>query len=525
MFVVLLSVALADLPVHCLRHQVVGAWRLHLGALAKERSTCGHTRPDVESKQPPLKLNGTTSWDIQLHDPNVASADGHNGSWTMVYDEGFYADLGGRTFFAFNHFMLSDPNSVHWFEPRVHGKKVYRSVCGRTEVGWYHDKASDQWGCFTAERSDVNPDAHHDYLSFLHVVEDPAYHAPLSLAQHEAVAARINAVADGWTAAADTRYAGLSLADLNRKAGTARYNTRQESQSFLSTRDGHRAHVVRAEPAVAPAKADAMPEEFSWRSHNGSDWLDPVMDQGECGSCYAVSSTNMMTARHRVAMSDPKAPSFSVGFSLYCADVNQGCNGGYPFLTAMWSQNVGLVQSSCTGRYRVDTNLQCENFVKHAEAIKGQQLDKCMAGHEARVTDFSYVGGYYGGCSEAAMKESLLEGPITVAIEPGMDFMYYKSGVYRSVKKDEKVQKPSGEWVKVDHAVLLVGWGVDKSDPKEPRPYWLVQNSWGPDWGEGGYIRMARGENESGVEFQALAATVKPAEDKPLHAFLAHERK
>merc|ERR1719262_1079710 len=117
------------------------------------------------------------------------------------------------------------------------------------------------------------------------------------------------------------------------------------------------------------------------------------------------------------------------------------------------------------------------------------------------------------------MKVSLLDGPITVAIEPAMDFMYYKSGVYRSVQKDKDEHKPSEEWVKVDHAVLLVGWGVDKSG-KEPRKYWLVQNSWGPEWGEGGYIRMARGENESGVEFQALAATVEPAADAPLHSFL-----
>jgi cathepsin C len=184
----------------------------------------------------------------------------------------------------------------------------------------------------------------------------------------------------------------------------------------------------------------------------------------------------------------------------------------------MWSQNIGLVQSSCTGRYHVDTNMQCPGFVKHAESHTKQHMDTCMKGKEARVTDFSYVGGYYGGCSEEAMQRSLLEGPITVAIEPAMDFMYYKSGVYRSVKKDAE-KKPSQEWVKVDHAVLLVGWGVDTTE-KEPRKYWLVQNSWGPEWGEGGYIRMARGENESGVEFQALAATVESAADAPLHSFL-----
>ena len=79
---------------------------------------------------------------------------------------------------------------------------------------------------------------------------------------------------------------------------------------------------------------------------------------------------------------------------------------------------------------------------------------------------------------------------------------------------------------KVDHAVLVVGWGVDKSG-KEPKKYWLVQNSWGPDWGEDGYIRVARGENESGIEFQALQAHVATATkpEKPLHSFLEEHRK
>ena len=37
-------------------------------------------------------------------------------------------------FIAFSHFLLSDPNSVEWFQKRVHGKKVFRSVCSKTEV-------------------------------------------------------------------------------------------------------------------------------------------------------------------------------------------------------------------------------------------------------------------------------------------------------------------------------------------------------------------------------------------------------
>ena len=72
----------------------------------------------------------------------------------------------------------------------------------------------------------------------------------------------------------------------------------------------------------------------------------------------------------------------------------------------------------------------------------------------------------------------------------------------------------------MDHAVLLVGYGEEagkKCPAERPRGspagaardrYWLLQNSWGPEWGEGGFFRMARGINDSGVESIAVAADV-----------------
>ncbi|MES1904040.1 MAG: hypothetical protein MHPSP_004498, partial [Paramarteilia canceri] len=44
----------------------------------------------------------------------------------------------------------------------------------------------------------------------------------------------------------------------------------------------------------------------------------------------------------------------------------------------------------------------------------------------------------------------------------------------------------------INHAVLLVGYGVDKATNL---PYWKVQNSWGEDWGEEGFFRVLRDGN------------------------------
>merc|ERR1712032_1199472 len=96
-------------------------------------------------------------------------------------------------------------------------------------------------------------------------------------------------------------------------------------------------------------------------------------------------------------------------------------------------------------------------------------------------------------------------GPIVVSFEPTEDFMFYNGGIYYSGPLPASRER---EWTKVDHAVLLVGWGEELG-----QKYWVVQNSWGKEWGEKGYFRIARGINDSGIESIAVTAQVKEAED------------
>jgi len=104
------------------------------------------------------------------------------------------------------------------------------------------------------------------------------------------------------------------------------------------------------------------------------------------------------------------------------------------------------------------------------------------------------------------MEELYTNGPITVGFEPSDEFMFYDSGIYKS-QIGKKAPQVAQEWERVDHAVLLVGWGEENG-----QKYWTVQNSWGKDWGENGYFRMARGENESGIE--SIAETANVVEDE-----------
>ena len=83
-------------------------------------------------------------------------------------------------------------------------------------------------------------------------------------------------------------------------------------------------------------------------------------------------------------------------------------------------------------------------------------------------------------------------GPITV----GLDATTAKLKAYTG-----GVHAPAAckDWVRLDHAVLIVGYGVDGGVP-----YWRVKNSWGDDWGEGGYFRIKRGVNMCGIAMDAV---------------------
>jgi hypothetical protein len=72
---------------------------------------------------------------------------------------------------------------------------------------------------------------------------------------------------------------------------------------------------------------------------------------------------------------------------------------------------------------------------------------------------------------------------------------YYKTGklAFSPIQKDNITLE---ENLQGTHSVSIVGWGVAKNiqydnDKFGDVPYWLVRNSWGDDWGDDGYFKMA----------------------------------
>ena len=78
------------------------------------------------------------------------------------------------------------------------------------------------------------------------------------------------------------------------------------------------------------------------------------------------------------------------------------------------------------------------------------------------------------------------KGPLIVGVAANTAWQNYNGGVFSASQCDDRT----------DHAVLLVGYGKE-----DGRDYWIIKNSWGQDWGEGGYIRLSTdsGKNYCGM--------------------------
>merc|ERR1712224_446535 len=116
---------------------------------------------------------------------------------------------------------------------------------------------------------------------------------------------------------------------------------------------------------------------------------------------------------------------------------------------------------------------------------------KCDSSAQAPHDDFeSDKVGFSGEVLSVSGEDDIARaimagGPVETAFTVYSDFENYVSGIYHQVTGEQ-----AG-----GHAVRIVGWGVENG-----QKYWKVANSWNPHWGEKGYFRIRKGNNEGGIE-------------------------
>ena len=225
-----------------------------------------------------------------------------------------------------------------------------------------------------------------------------------------------------------------------------------------------------AERMITEEDIRSMPESVDWRTKGV---VTPVKDQGQCGSCWSFSTTGVTECAWAIAGN--KLQSLSEQKLVSCDTKCDGCNGGWPYQAIEWTAENGA-----------DTEASYP-YVSGNGNVPG-----CHAGSPADVK----VTGYYSvNRTEEAMAATVAKyGPISIALDAMTQIWWpYTGGIVSNCCNKQP-----------DHAVLIVGYGVDKG-----QKYWLIKNSWNANWGENGYIRLERGSDQCGITSAPVQALVQ----------------
>lgn len=238
----------------------------------------------------------------------------------------------------------------------------------------------------------------------------------------------------------------------------------QTWEEFRATKLGYK-HIdnsfMRSKNALPIEATEPLAASVDWRTKG---LVTPVKDQGQCGSCWAFSTTGSTEGAY--AQKTGTLVSLSEQQLVDCSTTqgNQGCNGGlmdygFEFIIA----NKGITSEA-------------------SYPYKASGPNTCSKGKSVAATLTSYADVPAG--DETSLLAAVAKQPVSVAIEADQEaFQFYSGGVLTAACGTN-----------LDHGVLAVGYGTDAG-----KDYWIVKNSWGATWGESGYIRLERGINQCGI--------------------------
>jgi len=231
---------------------------------------------------------------------------------------------------------------------------------------------------------------------------------------------------------------------------------------------GIRAPYLRRDTAdflhTEPSDVSTLPASVDWTTQGA---VTGVKNQGNCGSCWSFSTTGALEGAYKIKYGS--LPSLSEQQLVSCDSTDSGCNGGWMDNAFTWVKKNGGITTESAYPYTSGNTGASGTCSK-----SGYTNDPKTA--PASFTDVTPK-------NVNALMSAVVQQPVSIAIQANqVAFQSYKSGVLTGTCG-----------TRLDHGVLLVGYGHDSASNLD---FWKVKNSWGPTWGENGYIRIKKGSDD-----------------------------
>ena len=206
--------------------------------------------------------------------------------------------------------------------------------------------------------------------------------------------------------------------------------------------------------------ASSLPPEFDWRNKDGKNWITPVKNQGQCGSCWAFAATGALEAEIKINSNNSNLDyDLSEQQLISCCPNCGSCNGGNSDFAFNYANSSGLVK---------------ENWFGYDGSNSACEMNDYWKGNVKKGVSWHYVDNWYQINLNDLKSTVVNEGPVILYFRVYSNFNDYPGGIYY----------PSGSLTQYSHAVVLVGYN-------DTGRYLIIKNSWGAGWGESGYFRMS----------------------------------
>mmetsp|Transcript_104920 Transcript_104920/g.313462 ORF Transcript_104920/g.313462 Transcript_104920/m.313462 type:complete len:427 (-) Transcript_104920:51-1331(-) len=251
-----------------------------------------------------------------------------------------------------------------------------------------------------------------------------------------------------------------------------------------------------------------LPKEF--KNWTMLDTARDIRDQGQCGSCWAMTSTTVLQAHSEIYTGN--ANKFSTQELVDCVPNPEacggtgGCNGATVELAMDYVTRFGLTTEKELPYKATDGTCHSQQpdpgvpaFMDGSDDYREHLAAIVKPGvHLTHLASVNAMGMYAWerlpeNEYEPLMRAVVEYGPVAVSVAAD-GWNLYSHGIFDSCEKDAVI----------NHAVTLLGYGTS------PTEHWIIQNSWGSSWGENGHLRLLRrdgNEHNCGTDYQPSAGT------------------